>query len=55
MNEARSDVVDLYSAEHQMALLNGSGHEPKPWQPVSPSQHTYVGIYLIFMGEFRVS
>ncbi|XP_042881084.1 visual pigment-like receptor peropsin [Penaeus japonicus] len=50
MNEARSDVVDLYSAEHQMALLNGSGHEPKPWQPVSPSQHTYVGIYLIFMG-----
>lgn len=47
-----TEDLDMMSPEQQLALLNASGHQPKPWEPVSPDQHTYVGIYLIIVGEY---
>ncbi|XP_045104396.1 adenylate cyclase type 2-like [Portunus trituberculatus] len=45
-----TEDLDMLSPEQQLALLNASGHLPKPWEPVSPQQHTYIGIYLIIVG-----
>lgn len=47
-----TEDLDMLSPEQQLALLNASGHLPKPWEPVTPDQHTYVGIYLIIVGEY---
>ncbi|MPC30382.1 hypothetical protein E2C01_023647 [Portunus trituberculatus] len=44
-----TEDLDMLSPEQQLALLNASGHLPKPWEPVSPQQHTYIGIYLIIV------
>ncbi|XP_071542347.1 visual pigment-like receptor peropsin isoform X2 [Panulirus ornatus] len=41
---------DVYSAEQQSALLNSSGPDARPWEPLTSQQHTYVGVYLVIVG-----
>ncbi|XP_045598832.2 visual pigment-like receptor peropsin isoform X2 [Procambarus clarkii] len=50
MTEEEAVDGEMFSPELHLAFLNSSAHDPKPWDSITPNQHTFVGVYLIIVG-----